>query len=146
MIEQVCNEVRNFFVQPSVDIHATYYTIENGSIEPLSFIAQGQYYRICGSVFNDGVYCHGVDDTELQDEEFFGSVWAMRVPKAFIALCNEIEAWNETNAAVLNSPLQSESFANYSYTKSSGSGNNAAITWQSHFANKLNAFRRLSVL
>ncbi len=145
MIEQVCAKCKNYFVQPDVDIHATYFKIENGAIEPLSFVKDGQYYRIVGSVLNDGVYKHGVDDTELQDEEFFGAVWSMRVPRAFIALVEKIEDWCDTHASALDSPFQSESFENYSYTKQSGQ-NGAVAGWEAHFANELNAYRRLTVL
>lgn len=145
MIGQVCAEVKNYFIQKDVDIHASNYTVTNGQIGPVPFLKDGQYYRIVGSALNDGVYKHGVDDQTLQDEEFFGSVWSMRVPKDFIALCAEIEAWQTANAKALSGPYQSESFAGYSYSKGT-SANGGAWTWQDQFRNKLNAYRKLSVL
>ena len=145
MIAQICAEVKNYFVQRDVDIHAGNYTIANGEISPVSFVRVGQYYRIVGSALNDGVYKRGTDDQHLHDEEFFGAVWSMRVPKDFLALCEEIEAWQTANAAALSGPYQSESFAGYSYSKGS-SANGGAWTWQDQFRNKLNAYRKLSPL
>ena len=145
MIGQICAEVKNYFVQPDVDIHAGNYTIENGTISPIPFVQVGQYYRIIGSALNDGVYKRGTDDKHLLDEEFFGTVWSMRVPKDFVALCNEISAWQTANAAALSGPYQSESFAGYSYSKGS-SASGGAWTWKDQFKNKLNAYRKLSVL
>ena len=145
MIEQVCAEVKNYFVQPDVDIHAGNYTIENGAISPIPFVQVGQYYRIVGSALNDGVYKRGTDDLQLNDEEFFGTVWSMRVPKGFIALCKEIESWQTANADALSGPYQSESFGGYSYSKGTSS-NGGAFSWKDQFRNKLNAYRKLSPL
>ncbi len=145
MIGQICAECKNYFIQPDVDIHASNYTIENGELSPVSFLKDGQYYRIVGSVLNDGVYQRGVDDLALQDEEFFGAVWSMRVPRDFLALCEEIEAWQTANADKLSGPYQSESFAGYSYSKGT-SANGGGYTWKDQFKNKLNAWRKLSVL
>lgn len=145
MIGQICAEVKNYFVQRDVDIHAGNYTIENGELSPIPFVRVGQYYRIVGSALNDGVYQRGEDDLQLTDEEFFGSVWSMRIPKDFLALCSEIEAWQTKYESALSSPYQSESIPSYSRsmrTKADGS----AWTWKDQFKNKLNAYRKLSPL
>lgn len=144
MIELACAECKNYFIQDG-DIHTSNYIIQNGSISPVSFLKDGQYYRILGSVLNDGVYKHGTDDTNLADEEFFGAVWAMRVPPAFVALVDEIEAWQTANADTLSGPYQSESFGGYSYSKGTSSSG-GAWTWRDQFGSRLNAFRRLFVL
>ena len=145
MIGQVCAEVKNYFIQPDVDIHASNYTVTNGQIGPVPFLKNGQYYRIVGSVLNDGVYKHGTDDTDLADEEFFGAVWAMRVPRDFVALCEEIQAWDTQNGESLSGPYSSESFGGYSYSKATGF-DGGAYTWRDQFKSRLNAYRRLSVL
>lgn len=145
MIGQVCAEVKNYFIQKDVDIHASNYTVTNGQIGPVPFLKDGQYYRIVGSMLNDGVYQHGVDDTALSDEEFFGAVWAMRVPRDFVALCEEIQAWDVQNGEALSGPYSSESFGGYSYSKATGS-DGGAYTWRDQFRTRLNAYRRLSVL
>ena len=145
MIAQICAEVKNYFVQRDVDIHAGNYTIANGEISPVPFVQVGQYYRIVGSALNDGVYQRGVDDLQLTDEEFFGSVWSMRIPKDFLALCDEIQAWQTANAEALSGPYQSESFGGYSYSRGT-SASGGAWTWKDQFRNNLNAYRKLSPL
>lgn len=145
MIDQICAEVKNYFVQRDVDVHAGNYTIANGEISPVPFVRVGQYYRIVGSALNDGVYQRGVDDLHLADEEFFGSVWSMRIPKDFLALCEEIQAWQTANADALSGPYQSESFGGYSYSRGT-SASGGAWTWKDQFRNKLNAYRKLSPL
>lgn len=144
MIGQVCAECKNYFIQEA-DIHTSNYIVQNGTISPVSFLKGGQYYRIIGSALNDGVYKHGVDDLQLADEEFYGSVWAMRVPAEFVALVTEIATWETANASALAGPYQSESFGGYTYSKGS-SASGGAWTWRDQFAGKLNAFRRLFVL
>lgn len=145
MIGEICAEIKNYFVQPNADIHVSNYTISGGILSPIPFVQVGQYYRIIGSALNDGVYKHGTDDLQLYAEEFFGAVWTMRVPKDFIALCDEIEAWQEKNADALSGPYQSESIPNYSRTMRTAA-NGSAWTWKEQFKNKLNAYRKLSPL
>lgn len=141
MIGLVCAECKNYFIQDS-DIHTSNYIIQGGMISPVSFLKDGQYYRIIGSALNDGVYKHGTDDTALADEEFFGSLWAMRVPTEFVALVEDIQAWETANASALSGPYASESFGGYSYSKAT-SANGGAYSWRDQFKNRLNAFRRL---
>ena len=142
MMGVVCQEVKNYFIQKDVDIHVSNYEISGGSISPVPFLKNGQYYRIVGSVLNDGVYQHGVDDMQLADEEFYGAVWSMRVPRDFVQLVDDIEAWNAANAKALSGPFSSESFDNYSYTIAT-SDNGGAYTWKDHFKGKLNGYRRM---
>lgn len=143
MLTELCAELKNYFLRDAnKDIHAGEYTIENGSIE-LPFLLNGQYFRIVGSVMNDGVYQYPVSN--LYDEEFSGAVWAMAVPLSVIALADEIEEWNAANSEALSGPYQSESFGGYSYSKAAG-GSGGAYSWKDQFAGKLSNYRRLSVL
>lgn len=150
MLTEVCAEIRNYFLRGYEDIHEGTFVISNGSIEPLSFLQEGQYYRVVGSVFNDGVWKYGESSEYMKDETFTGAVWAMAVPPSVIALDSEIESWIAENKAVLSSPYISESFGGYSYSKSSGrarqDGTSEAYTWKEQFGSQLNRFRRVSVL
>lgn len=130
--------MRNWFVVPN-GVHIQTYTISGGSIAPLDFLQEGQYFRIVGSVFNDGVYQYPA--TSLTDEVFEGAVWAMRLPPAVIALSAEIKAYNDSDAGKA-SPYTSESFGGYSYTKATDA-NGAPIGWQKAFASRLNKYRKL---
>nr|DAU21528.1 MAG TPA: hypothetical protein [Caudoviricetes sp.] len=141
MLEELMRECRNWFVVPN-GVHLGTFTIEDGSIA-LPFLVIGQYFRIIGSTFNDGVYQYGAGS--LTDETFDGAVWALAVPAAFISLVEDVEAWRSKYESAANSPFQSESFAGYSYTKSSANGNSGgSVTgWHGVFASRLNKWRKL---
>lgn len=144
MLTEVCAEIRNYFLtHRENDIHSGTFTISGGSLE-LDYLLDGQYFRIVGSVLNDGV--HQYPATDLRDETFEGSVWAMSVPRSVVELAEEIEGWIASNNKALSSPYTSESFAGYSYSKASGRNGSAGYSWQDQFATRLNAYRRLSVL
>lgn len=146
MLTELCAELKNYFLRDqSEDIHNGSFTISDGSID-LPFLLNGQYFRIVGSVLNDGVYQYPASD--LTDETFSGAVWAMAVPPAVIALAADIEAWNDENAEILSSPFSSESFGGYSYSKAStySGGESRVMSWQVQFASRLSKWRRLSVL
>lgn len=138
MLEQVLRHLNNWFL---VEIHEGTFTVENGSIT-LPFLLTNQYFRICGSVFNDGLHQYPADD--LTDETFTGTVWALAVPKAVVTLSEDIAAWEEKNGEAVASPYQSESFGGYSYTKrSAGSDSDALNSWQDAFRGRLNDWRKL---
>ena len=140
-LTDLCAELNNHFEQ--LRIYGEF-EISNNSIDLSDYnVHEGQYIRIVGSVFNDGVYTYPFPpDETFVDETFNGSVWAMAVPSAVIAKMEEINQWLEENQSALNSPYQSESFGGYSYTKKSGDeGDNA--NWQSHFHKTLDRWRKL---
>lgn len=139
MLEQVLMHLNNWFLV-SGGIHEDAYTIKDGSIA-LPFLQNGQYFRICGSVFNDGL--HRYPATDLTDEAFEGTVWALAVPQAVVSLADEIDAWETKNGAAAVGPYQSESFGGYSYTKATDTHTGGAVTWQSAFRSRLNAWRKL---
>ena len=139
MLEQVLMHLKNWFLVPG-GIHEGTYTIEDGGIA-LPFLANGQYFRICGSVFNDGLHQYPASD--LKAETFEGTVWALAVPQAVIELAAEIEAWQKKNGDASTSPYQSESFGGYSYSKATDSATGGAVTWQSAFRSRLNAWRKI---
>jgi hypothetical protein len=156
-ITEICMECRNFFAPASKKddksfIHAGTFTISGHNITPLDFIQEGQYFRIVGSAMNDGVYCNDTESLEiLTDETFDGAIWEMSVPRAFLTMCADIDAWRNANEAVDSSnmsPYTSESFAGYSYQKGGGvsQGTGNAVTWQAQFSRRLSAWRRLNVL
>lgn len=139
MLENVLRHLNNWFL---VAIHEGTFTVENGSIA-LPFLLTNQYFRIVGSVFNDGL--HQYPATDLTDETFTGTVWALAVPKAVVTLSIDIAAWEEKNGEAVLSPYTSESFGGYSYTKASGGkADTSAVTgWQGAFRGRLNDWRKL---
>ena len=140
MLEQVLTHLHNWFQS---GIYADAYTIQDGNIT-LPFLQNGQYFRICGSVFNDGLHRYGPDMPLLEDETFDGAVWALAVPKAVVELAGEIAAWQKKYGAVIESPYTSESFGGYSYSKASGAGDSTGSgSWQAAFRAQLNPYRKL---
>lgn len=140
MLEQVLSEIHNWFQR---DIVSGTYTIQDGGIT-LPFLRDGQYFRIMGSVFNDGLHRYRTDMEPLEDETFTGAVWALAVPKAVVELAGEIATWQEKYRVVIESPYTSESFAGYSYTKASGAGDSTGSGgWQAAFRARLNPYRKL---
>lgn len=140
MLEQVLTEIHNWFQR---DIIRGTFTVKDGGIT-LPFLAEGQYYRIVGSLFNDGLHQYVPWDEVLQDETFTGAVWALAIPKGVIDLADEIAAWQEKYGAVIDSPYTSESFGGYSYSKAGGAGDyTGSGGWQAAFRARLNPYRKL---
>lgn len=148
MLTQICDEIHNYFSCDD-DRYIGEFKVVNGSIIPSISIQDGQYYRIVGSVFNDGVHKYGDAEDVLKDEpEFHGAVWLMRVPQDVIDLANAIKTWQDAYESADSpnmSPYQSESFGGYSYSKkSSGSDGGAGnYTWKDAFASHLNRYRKI---
>lgn len=145
MLEELMRECRNWFVAPN-GVHHGVFTIKDGSIS-LPFLVPGQYFRIVGSVLNDGVYQYGVDQHEeqLKDETFDGAVWALLVPHSFVELSEAIKLWRDEYEKAANSPFQSESFAGYSYAMKSENSNvnGAGNSWKGVFGYQLSVWRKL---
>lgn len=153
MLTELCQYLKNWFNRkPNGDYYPKYngkIVISEGNIIFADSFAlvDGQYYRIMGSLFNDGV--HKVGDT-LADEVFEGAVWSMAVPPVVVSLAAEIADWQAKYGNVDSeamSPFQSESFGGYSYSKSGGGSasgaNKNAATWESAFAARLEPWRKI---
>ena len=138
MLEQVLMNIRNWFPVKG-GIHSGTFTIKDGGVT-LPFLADGQYFRICGSVFNDGLHQYNVLD--LVDETFTGTIWALAIPKAVIELAAEIEAWETKNGEAASGIYQSESFGGYQYSKQTASDGGQLTVW-SVFRKRLNQWRKL---
>ena len=139
MLEQVLMNIRNWFPVKG-GIYSGTFTIKDGGIT-LPFLADGQYFRICGSVFNDGL--HQYPAADLVDEEFSGAILALAIPRSVVVLADEISKWQEKNGEASTSPYQSESFGGYSYSKATDAETGGAVTWQSAFKQQLSAWRKI---
>ena len=141
-LTELCKEINNWF---DVKRHFGTFKIEDGKLADDIGLQDKQYYRIVGSIFNDGVYKYSVGS--LKDETFEGAVWAMAVPPEVIDLLDEMNAWEQKYGEVFQSPYQSESFAGYSYSKAAGTSSdgagNASGGVLAVFANKLKHWRKV---
>ena len=130
MLEAVLTHLRNWF---PVRCDAGTFTIASG-IPDVDFLKPGQYYRIRGSVFSDGLHVYQSGEM-LADE-----IWALAIPKSVKELAVEITAYTEKNPVT---DKVSESFGGYSYSRTSGT-TGAPTGWQGAFASRLAPYRRIS--
>lgn len=146
MLTEICQNIRNYFAADS-DKRLGVYRVSDGRLVPPVALQGGQYYRIVGSVFNDGV--HRSDDILHDEAEFDGAVWLMRVPKELVDLAEEMEAWNEKYGGAESpnmSPYSSESFGGYTYSKAQGyaSSNGGMLnTVWSAYESRLSPYRKI---
>lgn len=132
MFETICAHIHNDF---EVSRRAGRYVIAGGTLS-LDDMAAGEYFRIIGSRFNDGIYRYPAEG--LTDEAFDGWIVRLRPPRAFMKLAAEIEAWRAKYGGAAEGPYQSESVAGvYSYTK-------GGADWQKVFAGRLDEWRRMA--
>ena len=152
MLQQMCEYIHNYFIKECFEGK---YEIADGMISlPL---LDGQRFLIQGSALSDGMYTYhdtwiaNDDDTEavgLQAETWTGTICALAVPPAVIALAGEINSWVAKFGEAVDSPYTSESVLGvYSYTKASGgSGAGGAVSWKDVFKDQLNRWRKVSFL
>lgn len=136
MIDAIMKHINNYFVVDSHD--DVELNVVDGSAE-FPFLQEGQYYKIAGSVFNDGVHKYG-EGGLTEETPVIVKVYALAPPKAFLDIVDEIKAYQEKNQDVTG--YTSESFGGYSYSRATGS-NGAPMGWKEVFANKLNDWRKL---
>lgn len=152
MLNQVCENICNYFIQNRIEGR---FEIASGMISlPL---LDGQRFLIQGSALNDGMYTYhdtGIKDDDdskavgLHEESWAGTICALAVPPAVLALSAEIKAWVDANKESQNSPYSSENVLGvYSYTKASGGhGAGGSVGWMDVFADKLKRWRKVSFL
>ena len=151
MLTEVCQYLRNYFDRERI---FGKFLVSNGEIKTSEGVAlpilEGQYFRVVGSIFNDGVHKYGDLTDILKDEpEFAGAVWTMAIPPQFLELVADIEKWVADNGTAINSPYQSESFGGYSYSLRSGtsqggeSGTTGGVSWEGQFSARLNPWRKI---
>lgn len=140
VLTELCDYLNNYFWRTKRNVKLT---ISGGSFT-VDFLKRGQYFRIVGSDFNDGVWKYPA--TDLHDEEFDGSIWSMAVPGTVIDLASEIGKWQEKYSGFDSeamSPFASESFGNYSYSKgTAASGTANPNDWRTVYASRLAPYRR----
>lgn len=140
---QFFKELNNWFERDAVK---GTFVISGGMLTTEIGLLDGQFYKVEGSVLNEGVHKH--PDESLKDETFDGTIIKMAVPVDVIELETEINDWIEKYGDVVKSPYNSESFSVYSYSKgysnsSTGSSGADADAWKSAFSGRLTVWRKL---
>ena len=140
MLGEICAYLRNYFYHGEPTIGKI--EIVNGALKEPYGLKANQYFRIVGSMFNDGVYQYPL--TTLQDETFNGAVWGMAVPPELISLISDIEAWQTKYGQSVNSPYAAESISATGYSRSKCSADSVgSIGWQNAFSKMLARWRKL---
>ena len=142
MLTEICQYLKNWFVKSDKDKHFGIFKISEGVITPSFYLQPNQYYRIIGSLYNDGVHQFGNAEDKLTDETFDGAIWIMYVPPQIISLSKEITEWIKNNDKVQKSIYKSESFGGYSYSIKSGK-NSDILTWRDVFYEDLKPWRKI---
>lgn len=147
-LEQVLTHIHNWFTYDEIPVDGC--EISSGQLPASASIPNGAWYRIQGSLFNDGLHQHPA--TDLTGETFDGTITVCAIPKALLDVVDEIEDWIDLNREAYQkasaSPYASESFDGYTYsirgdlTAQNGSG--GLTGWQAAFASQLNAWRKVS--
>lgn len=136
MLEKIIAYLNNDFRVSDDEPETHEWEIVGGTLT-VPDVREGQYVRIFGSLFNDGVYQYPLSG--LIDEVFTGYVIPLAVPKAVVSLADEIGEWTKSNQPTA---FTSESFGGYSYSKATGA-NGTAVTWREVFASDLAPYRKM---
>lgn len=144
----VMNECRCLYKYIATGEHGSF-TIKDGIIAVNDTYRIGQRIMVQGSLFNDGIYrIEDIVDDWLKidsegDENFYGWVYGMAIPRGLIELSERIRDYNDE---VAKNPkalaLTSESYRGYSYTRATGQ-NGSAASWKEIFASELDTYRRM---
>ena len=144
-LTDLCQYLRNWFDR-NRDKWQDTFTISGGNIQGMeNKLFNGQYFRVMGSLLNDGVHQYPASD--MTDEVFDGVIWSMVVPPAVIDLCTEIEDWKAKYSEAMASPFLSENIQGvYSYTKTAaaaGGSDGKPVTWMTQFSDSLDRWRKI---
>ena len=134
-VPELCVYTHNFFDRAD-DPVAGEFAFEPDTVP--AGVVPGQYFLVCGSIFNDGVHMAG--DGDLTAETFTGTVQPMRVPPAFAALAQKI---TEYDAALPGGGRYvSQSFNGWSGTMATGTDGLPADGC-THYRREINQWRKL---
>ena len=139
MLQAILEHIHNYFISAP---NPGSYVIADGVISPSPSF---NTYHEAGLRDDDDNEAVG-----LRDERFAGSLCALAVPPAVIALSAEISQWVEKYGDVMNSPYQSENVIGvYSYSKEQSYAGSAKPyktgSWQDVFASRLNRWRKVAI-
>lgn len=136
MLEKIIAYLNNDFRVSDDEPETHEWEIVGGTLT-VPDVREGQYVRIFGSLFNDGVRKYPL--TELTDETFTGCVIPLAIPRVILTLAEEIETWSEKNQPTA---FTSESFGGYTYSKAT-KANGTAAGWREVFADDLKPYKKM---
>ena len=134
-VSELCALTHNFF-DLADDPIAGEFVFEPDTVP--AGVVPGQYFLVCGSIFNDGV--HKAGDGDLVAETFNGTVQPMRVPPAFAALAQKIDDYDK--ALPSGGVYVSQSFGGWSGTMATGADGLPA-DGKTKFRAEINQWRKM---
>ena len=136
MLEQVLGEIHNWFVR---EVITGEFEVTDGQLRMPGgrALQDGQYLRVVGSVFADGLHQWPVGGLS-HDERFEGG--ALAVPPEVVDLAGVIDDWDAKNAP---GPYVSESFGGYSYTRATNGATGQVAGWRDRFRQELSRWRKV---
>lgn len=137
MLDEILDHLRNYFVTTA---ERGTYEIKDGMITPPLDLEKGQYFRIVGSLLNDGVY---QSMEGLLDETFTGEIWLLAVPRSLVTLAQEIRAYEESEMSSPSPYISENYFGQYGYQRAKDGEGIPISDWRTVFAKKLNRWRKI---
>lgn len=134
-VSELCDLTHNYFDSADDAINGTFELTPD--FVPKGVVS-GQYFRVIGSVFNDGV--HKAGDADLAPETFTGMVQPMRVPPAFVALALTITEYDKTVPA--GGKYTSQSFNGWSGTLATGA-DGLPVSGVERYRKEINRWRKI---
>lgn len=147
MLEAVLTSLNNWFDRDRLGrfhhVESGELSVEGGSLLGAGeWLKEGQYFRILGSTFNDGLHRHPA--TDLTDEDFYGCAYALEIPPAVIDLSERVAVWEEANGEASRGVYASESFGGYSYSlKGETASSSGSAGWKAAFKDELRGWRKV---
>ncbi len=134
----VMREVRNTF--PACCTRGTW-TLREGRLTPDALLLPGDWIAVCGSMLNDGIRQLDEDGClpGTRDETFYGEIWLLRPPAAFLDLCAEIVDWAARNAPAAE---RAERFGDYAVTRATDRYG-LPVDWRDVFRARLVPWRKM---
>ena len=144
MLEKVLYHLHNWFERDVVSIRGASISGGTPPDEIVAAVPRGAFYRIQGTLLNDGLHLRG--EESLSDETSDMTVTVVAVPRALLSLVDEIDAWQAANGKAADGPYSQESFGGYKYTLkgfSTYGAPNAIDGWRLAFRDQLNPWRKM---
>ena len=137
MLDEILDHLRNYFVTTA---ERGTYEIKDGMITPPLDLGRGQYFRIVGSLLNDGVY----ESAEaLLDETFTGEIWILAIPRSLVALAEEIKTYRDSDMSKPSPYISENYFGQYDYKRAADEKGVPISDWRAVFAKQLNRWRKI---
>lgn len=142
-MEEILRQINNYFY--SFKETGNFKIVESSIVGLKAPYRTGQFIKVQGSLFNDGIYKVDSADSNLRiqgliDEEFEGVIYSMNVPRAIEELEVKIKEFKSKD---VKTNIVSESIpGGYSYSKATGKAGVPA-GWQSVFAEDLRPYKKM---